>query len=57
MQFVSWRNKQGYYPTIEYVYDVYGDNQYEELLAFRGNEEAILNLMEQYENSSIESEK
>ncbi|NIY92028.1 hypothetical protein [Vibrio diazotrophicus] len=49
--------KQGYYPAIEYVYDVYGDNQYEEFLAFRGNEEAILNLVEQCENSSKESEK
>lgn len=49
--------KQGYYPAIEYVYDVYGDNQYEELLAFRGNEEAILNLMEKYEHSSKENEQ
>ncbi|ENH2301046.1 hypothetical protein ABVY30_004428, partial [Vibrio parahaemolyticus] len=38
-------------------YEVYSDTQYEELLAFSGNIEAILNLMEKYEHSSKESEQ
>ncbi|MCG6308941.1 hypothetical protein K6U49_10125 [Vibrio alginolyticus] len=49
--------KQGYYPAIEFAYEVYSDTQYEELLAFSGNTAAILNLMEKYEHSSKESEQ
>lgn len=49
--------KQGYYPAIESTYDIYGDRQYEELLAYNGHEEAILNLMEKYEHSLKEGEQ
>ncbi|EKO3456386.1 hypothetical protein [Vibrio fluvialis] len=49
--------KQGYYPAIEFAYEVYSDTQYEELLAFSGNTAAILNLMEKYEHSSKEIEQ
>ena len=49
--------KQGFYAAIEYTYDIDGDRQYEELLAYNGHEEAILNLMEKYECSSKEEEQ
>ncbi|MEZ8094542.1 hypothetical protein ACED51_10650 [Photobacterium swingsii] len=49
--------KQGYYPAIESAYDVYGDMQYEELLAYSGHRGAILHLMEKYERSSKENEQ
>ncbi|QPK03399.1 hypothetical protein [Vibrio kanaloae] len=49
--------KQGYYPAIESTYDVYGDSQHEELLAYNGHEGAILHLMEKYERTSKEDEQ
>ncbi|MGF1868430.1 hypothetical protein [Photobacterium indicum] len=49
--------KQGYYPAIEFAYEVYSDTQYEELLSFSGHKAAILHLMEKYEHSSKENEQ